>query len=249
MQQIISSRYGRWIGLCALSLVLVAGGYCATSLIAQDGQAAATAPAPDNLLEATYKALGPVYTIIFLLMSFWLVSMLVMNILALRRDNICPNELVENVEKNLAENNSQAAVELIQADESMLAQIVSAGLSRLEKGREQAMEAMQQTGEEEVMKVEHRLGMIALIGNTSPMIGLLGTVQGMVATFSEIARRTTTPPPSELAKGISMALYTTLVGLVLAIPAIMAYNILRNRFQRLTLQAGNMSEEMLERFE
>jgi biopolymer transport protein ExbB len=245
------TTYNRLLVILSLTVLMV--GVVVQCAPAQENNKAAPAEnapaAPDNLLAATYEGLGPIYTVVFLLMSFWLVSMLVMNILAVRRENICPPDLIENVEKSLAENNTQAAVEMIQSDDSLLAQIVSAGLGKLEKGYDHAIEAMQQTGEEEVMKIDHRLGMMALIGNTAPMVGLLGTVQGMVATFSEIAKRTTTPPPNVLAKGISMALYTTLVGLVLAIPAIMLYNIIRNRFQRLVLQAGNASEELLEKFE
>ncbi len=241
----------RFLIILSLAAITI-GAVVVQSTHAQENKAARAenAPqAPDNLLAATYEGLGPMYTVIFLLMSFWLVSILVMNILSIRRENICPTELIENVEKSLSENNTQGAVEMIQSDESLLAQIVSAGLGKLEKGHDHALEAMQKTGEEEVMKIEHRLGMMALIGNTAPMVGLLGTVQGMVATFSEIAKRTTTPPPNVLAKGISMALYTTLVGLILAIPAIMLYNMIRNRFQRLVMQAGNASEELLEKFE
>jgi len=89
---------------------------------------------------------------------------------------------------------------------------------------------------------------MALIGTVSPMVGLLGTVQGMIASFSVIANSPTAPKPSELAKGISTALFTTLVGLFIAIPAIAAYNILRNRLQRLVLEVGILSESLMSRF-
>jgi hypothetical protein len=92
---------------------------------------------------------------------------------------------------------------------------------------------MQEVGEEENMKMEHRLSYLALIGTISPMVGLFGTVHGMIASFQVIARGGATPKPSELAQGISTALMTTLVGLAIAIPAIAAYNILRNRVAQL----------------
>ena len=79
---------------------------------------------------------------------------------------------------------------------------------------------MQEVGEEENMKLEHRLSYMALIGTLSPMIGLLGTVQGMISSFSVIANSSATPKPKELAEGISTALFTTMVGLAIAIPAI-----------------------------
>jgi hypothetical protein len=90
---------------------------------------------------------------------------------------------------------------------------------------------------------------IALIGTVSPMIGLLGTVDGMVAAFRVIASTQTQPKPSQLAEGISTALITTLVGLWLAIPAIAAYGIFRNRLQRLVLEVGIYSERLMSRFQ
>jgi biopolymer transport protein ExbB len=81
------------------------------------------------------------------------------------------------------------------------------------------------------------------------MMGLLGTVQGMIASFDVIAKSTSSPKPSELAVGISTAMTTTLVGLMLAIPAIAAYNILRNRVARLLLEVGITGENLMSRFE
>ncbi len=108
---------------------------------------------------------------------------------------------------------------------------------------------MQEVGEEETMKAEHRLSYIALIGSISPMVGLLGTVDGMVASFMVIASSDTTPKPSQLAEGISTALITTLVGLWLAIPAIMIYGILKNRLSRMILEVGIVSENLMSRFQ
>lgn len=107
---------------------------------------------------------------------------------------------------------------------------------------------MQEVGEEETMKLEHRLGYIALIGTISPMVGLLGTVDGMVTSFQVIANTPTQPKPSELAGGISTALITTLVGLWLAIPAIAIFGIMRNQMARLTLEVGIVSEGLMSRF-
>jgi biopolymer transport protein ExbB len=99
------------------------------------------------------------------------------------------------------------------------------------------------------MKLEHKLGYLALIGNIAPMVGLLGTVDGMVASFGVIANSQQTPKPATLAGGIQTALYTTLVGLIIAIPAIICCNLLRNRVQRLIAEAGSESEAMLDKFE
>ena len=204
---------------------------------------------PKNILTWTYEALGWPYMLVFLALSFTLVSLLVMNLLTARRDNLCPQELVESFDEKLNEKDFQQAYDLARADESVLGQVLSAGLSKLSRGYNRALEAMQEVGEEESMKLEHRLSYMALIGNISPMIGLFGTVQGMIASFQVIASGGSTPKPSELAVGISTALFTTLVGLAIAIPAIAAYNILRNRVARLLLEVGVTSENLMSRFE
>jgi biopolymer transport protein ExbB len=202
-----------------------------------------------SYLKIAWKALGWQYMLIFLGLSFTLVALLVMNLLTARRDNVCPVALVEGFEAHLDEKRYQEAYEMAKADESFLGQVLSAGLAKLSSGYSQAIEAMQEVGEEENMKLEHRLSYMALIGTISPMVGLFGTVQGMISSFRVIAESTGTPKPSELAEGISTALFTTLVGLGIAIPAIAAYNILKNRTAQLVLEVGIMSEGLMSRFE
>lgn len=159
-----------------------------------------------------------------------------------------PSQLIESFDSLLNEKKYQEAYELAKNNDSFLGQVLSAGMARLSAGYSQALQAMQEVGEEENMKLEQRLSYIALIGTISPMVGLLGTVQGMIASFSVIARSPTTPKPSELAAGISTALFTTLVGLFIAIPAIALYSILRNRIARLVLEVGTVSEGLMSRF-
>jgi biopolymer transport protein ExbB len=210
--------------------------------------AAETAPEKKSTLRWTYESLGIFYTVVFLGLSFTLVALFVMNLLTARRETIAPAALVEGFEAQLNAKHYQEAYEMAKGDASFLGQVLSSGLAKLSTGYDQAIEAMQEVGEEENMKLEHRLSYMALIGTISPMIGLLGTVQGMIASFSVIATSPTTPKPSQLANGISTALFTTLVGLFIAIPAIAAYNVLRNRVQRLVLEVGILSEGLMGRF-
>lgn len=205
--------------------------------------------APQSILGWTVESLGWTYLLVFLAISFTLVSLLVMNLLTARRENLVPQELIDGFEEKLNEKDIQGAYDLARTDESVLGQVLSAGLAKLSRGYEKAIEGMQEVGEEESMKLEHRLSYMALIGNLSPMIGLFGTVQGMIASFQVIAIAGATPEPAELAGGISTALFTTLVGLAIAIPALAAYNILRNRVARLLLEVGVTSENLMSRFE
>ncbi|MDY0167417.1 MAG: MotA/TolQ/ExbB proton channel family protein [Thermoguttaceae bacterium] len=264
--------FAGWLraGLCSWVLLLMVLGVCSTvtllgerSAIAQDdelveadeevpaaapGAAAPEAPRRESTLQWMFKSLGWMYSVVFLSLSFTLVALFVMNLLMARRENVVPVALVEGFEAHLNEKRYQEAYEMAKNDESFLGQVLSAGLAKLSTGYDQAIEAMQEVGEEENMKMEHRLSYMALIGTISPMVGLLGTVQGMIASFSVIANSPTAPKPSELAVGISTALFTTLVGLFIAIPAIAAYNIIRNRIQRLVLEVGILSEGLMSRF-
>jgi biopolymer transport protein ExbB len=153
--------------------------------------------------------------------------------------------LVEGFEEHLNATEYQEAYDLARNDESFLGKVLSAGLAKLSAGYAQAIEAMQEVGEEENMMLEHRLSYMALIGTISPMVGLFGTVHGMIKSFNVIAISESAPPASKLAEGISTALLTTLIGLAIAIPAIAAYNILRNRTARLVLEVGTVSEGLM----
>jgi biopolymer transport protein ExbB len=219
--------------------------------------AAAAVPSPDaqpapirrSYLSWLYDSLGPMYSVIFLALSFSLVAVFVMNVLVDRRSQVLPQGLIEGFERHLEAKQYQEAYELAKNDDSFLGKVLSAGLSRLSSGYQPAIEAMQEVGEEESMRLEHLLSYLALIGTISPMFGLLGTVDGMVQAFDVIAQSTVSPKPAELADGIATALVTTLVGLWLAIPSIAAFNILRNRVSRLVLEVGTVSEGLMRRFQ
>lgn len=210
---------------------------------------AATKQADKTLIRKYFEALGYRYTIAFLFLSFVLVAVTVMCVLAARRDSIVPLQLVEAFEAQLNEKKYQEAYEMAKADDSFLGKVLSAGLAKLSAGFDKAQAAMQEVGDDENMRIEHRLSYISLIGTLAPMIGLLGTVDGMVTAFDTIASKDTQPKPSELAVGVATALVTTLVGLWIAIPAIAIYNILKNRMSRLVMEVGVVSEGLMNRFE
>jgi biopolymer transport protein ExbB len=216
---------------------------------AADANAGSQSQPPQSMLSWLFGALGWRYTIAFLIISFSFVAFLVMNILSARRDAIAPKHLAEAFEAHLNEKKFQEAYDLAKNDESMLGQVLAAGMQNLQQGYDKSVEAMGQAGEEENLRLEQRLSYISLVGSISPMVGLLGTVDGMVMSFVKIANSDVTPKPRELAQGISTALVTTLVGLVLAIPAIIAFNLLKNRITRLVLEVSLMSSNLMSRFE
>jgi biopolymer transport protein ExbB len=259
-------RTGRWISVLLVFTITFGFFDLATpefgsrsGVYAQDVapvDAPAVAPEADavpikkeTLLGWLMKSLGVGYIVVFLSLSFILVALFIMNFLSARREYVCPQHLVEGFEAHLDEKQYQEAYELAKTDESFLGSVLSAGLAKLSTSYQHAIAAMQEVGAEENMKLEHRLSYLALIGTISPMIGLFGTVHGMISSFYVIANGGGTPDPNKLAEGISTALLTTLIGLAIAIPAIAGYNILRNRVQRLVLDVGITSENLMGRFE
>ena len=206
------------------------------------------APVSVSFLSSMLTALGWFWALIFAMLSFVMVAIIMMNMLQVRRDVLLPNEFVEEFEQKLNAKDFQNAYEMARGDDSFVARVLAAGMGRLSRGYSEAVEGMQEAGEDENMALEHRLSYLALIGTVAPMLGLMGTVQGMIASFNKIAQSAVSPKPSELAEGISTALFTTLIGLGIAIPAMVFYSILKNRIQRLVLEIGMVSEGLMSRF-
>jgi biopolymer transport protein ExbB len=215
---------------------------------AAPAKAAPSAAAEESALEFYYNALGLKYVLAFGALSFWFVALLILNFLALRRQAVIPDALIQNFEAALNEKNYQGAYDMAKADESMLGALLAAGMSKLQQGYEASEGAMNEVGEDEAMKLEHRLSYIALIGSLAPMVGLLGTVDGMVASFEVIAKSSTSPSPADLARGIQTALITTLIGLVMAIPAIGMFAYFKNTLARYIFDVGAVADGLMSRF-
>ncbi|MFM7291215.1 MAG: MotA/TolQ/ExbB proton channel family protein [Planctomycetia bacterium] len=206
-------------------------------------------PEGENMLVFFYNALGLRYVIVFLALSFGLVALLVMCFMQVRRAVLIPAGLSQAFEAHLENKEYQQAYELAKADDSYLGHVLAAGMGKLQSGYPAAVEAMQEEEGEQAMKLEHKISYVSLVGGLAPMFGLLGTVDGMVASFMIIARSETAPKPSQLAIGISQALITTLIGLWLAIPAIACYALFKNWLQKLTGDVDVEAMRLMSRFQ
>lgn len=202
----------------------------------------------ENFLIVMIRANGFVFGPLLLAMSFIMVALVMMNVLQVRRDNLLPAAFIESFEQRLTAKDYQGAYETAKTDDSVVARVLAAGLSKLNRGYSEAIEGMQEVGEDENMALEHRLSYLALIGTIAPMIGLAGTVWGMIGAFEEIATSPVQPKPKDLAQNIYTALFTTIEGLAIAIPAMVFYSLLRNRVARLVLEIGIVSEGLMSRF-
>lgn len=213
-----------------------------------DGQSPGIKKGPESFLNWMIRASG-IFGFLIMLVSFAMVAIIMMIALQLRRDNYLPSSFIEEFEQQLQAKDYQGAYEAAKLSDSFLGRILAAGMGRLSRGYDEAVEQMQQVGEDETMTMEHKIGYLALIGSIAPMLGLLGTVQGMVLSFQVIANSTTSPKPSELADGIATALFTTLEGLVVAIPAIVFYSLYKNRLARFLMECGFVAENLMKNFQ
>lgn len=261
-------RSGRWFGLgraglvagarlllvaCLIgSFVVVATCLTPDIAIAQDDDFddAGSAGGGSNLLVYIAKACGWVFGPVFLLLSFILVALLVMCFLQIRKQILLPPALAEQFEQHLEAKEYQPAYELAKNDDSYLGHVLAAGMGKLQAGYPAALAAMEEAQGEEQMKLEHKISYVSLIGALAPMLGLLGTVTGMVSSFKKIADNPgVAPKPDQLAGGISTALVTTLIGLWIAIPAVLFFQMFRNWLEEINSDATDETTRLMGRFQ
>ena len=174
-------------------------------------------------------------------------ALIIEHSVTLRRDKMCPPELVNELNDYFNEEQYEEALELCNVERNFLTNVVRAGLSRLDAGYDAMQQAMSSTAEEEFTNYQLRISWLSLIGNVAPMLGLLGTVQGMIGAFGKIAFMTVVKP-SVLAYNINVALVTTFQGLCVAIPVMCAYQYIANRIVSNVLHCGNSVGELMDRF-
>ncbi len=213
-----------------------------------DGQGRPTRLDPNGtFLSWMIRASGPIGLVIAL-MSFYLIALIVWMALNYRAPVAVPGEVVHEVQGLLEKSKYNEAYQLLMEDSSFLARVLSAGVRKLAAGLVPAQRAMELANEDATMEMEHRTTYLATVGTLGPMIGLVGTVYGMILSFRVIAVEGSSPQASQLAEGISTALFATLEGIALSIPAIYFYALFRNRIARLSLEVGMTAEMLLEQF-
>ena len=183
-----------------------------------------------------------------ILMSFVGTAFVIEGFVTLRRSKMVPPEILTELEALFDENNYEEAIAVCEQHDCYLTRIVGAGLSKISLGHERMNLAIQEANEVETNAYFQKIGYLALISNIAPMMGLLGTVFGMVMAFSVIAGSSTAPSPKELAKGIMMALITTVEGLCVAIPILTVFYILKNRISKVILEVSAITSELLDAF-
>ncbi|MFI5461508.1 MAG: MotA/TolQ/ExbB proton channel family protein [Isosphaerales bacterium] len=204
----------------------------------------------ESLLGWIAHASAPVVIValVIIVMSFYLGALVVWMALHYRTSTMVPPTLVRDVQDLLDQTKYNEAYHRLLGDSSFLARVLAAGVRKLPAGLAQAQRATELANEDATMEMEHRTTYLATVGTLGPMIGLVGTVYGMIMAFRVIALEGSSPQASQLAAGISTALYSTLFGIAISIPAIFFYAMFRNRIARLSLEVGMTTEPLLEQF-
>ncbi len=241
----------------ALALVPVRG---SSGQDADKKEAPAAAPAPadapaadstaapgakKSVLRWAIEASGPI-GLFLLCLSVYFTALVIKLFMELRVSEAVPTALVEKLETAIKDRKFQEAYDACRDNDSFLARLVRTGVANLPNGRAEAKEAMNATQDEVVTAMEARISYLAIIGTLGPMIGLVGTIAGMIASFQEIATAAgAQPKPEKVAEGISTALFITLEGVSLSVPAIFFFALFRNRIALMALESGKVAERTI----
>jgi biopolymer transport protein ExbB len=217
------------------------------SVVASDSGGMTRLQGNGSFLGWMARASGPIGVVI-LLMSFYLIALVVWMFFEYRRSVMLPEALMRELADLLAQKRYTEAYARLAADSSFLSKVLAAGVRRLPSGYAMAQRAMEMANDDATMEMEHRTTYLATVGTLGPMIGLVGTVYGMILSFRVIAMEGSSPQASQLAAGISTALFATLEGIAISVPAIAFYALFRNRIARLSLEVAMASESLLEQF-
>ena len=197
----------------------------------------------DNIFMHIIKSLSW-FAVIMLGISIALMSLIVLLVMELRMGAAVPPGFVEDFTETVNKRRFKEAYEMAKEDGSFLGRVMTTGMSRLQYGIDDARESAFNTVEAIKAGKDQLITYLATIGTLGPMLGLVGTVWGMIMSFMELGRGGS-PNPAKLADGISHALSVTLVGIALSVPAIFCHAFFRNRLIRISMDVGNIADDLL----
>ena len=154
--------------------------------------------------------------------------------------------LMSNIKKNVIGNQVQEAIQMCSESSALLSFVMKNGLKRANQSKEQIQDALEASILEVVPKIEKRLSFLALAANLSTLLGLLGTIQGLIASFAAVAQAEASQKAQLLAEGIAVAMNTTALGLVSAISLMVVHSILMARGEKMIQEIEENSVKLLD---
>jgi biopolymer transport protein ExbB len=188
--------------------------------------------------------------VIIILMSIVAVAFVIEHSITIRRERLMPEAVMDQLEDLIARGDLQAAVKVCEdpRNYSLATDVVLAGLERFQSsefGFADYKSAVEEAGEDNTARLYRKTDGLNIIGVIAPMLGLFGTVEGMMESFNIIASQEGAAQPYQLADSISKALVTTWLGLVVAIPSMVAFSYFRNKIDSLVSECGKRVERVL----
>ena len=243
------SAVGRLLIRAAVAAVLL---LAAVPAWAQDAAGDAAEEAPETVVGSAwllpFQSVAtfppePV-SLVIILLSVVAVTLIIQAILRARREVLLPIEADEQIETLIRERKFKELVEFTESDDSFVSRALHPALKRAPSFTEMR-EALEAGVADETAEEFRRLEYINILANVGPLLGLLGTVVGIMDAFLAMQAAGGSADVGALAGGISTALGTTMLGLVLAIPSLVAYGVLRSKVDRLTTEGALSAEEYL----
>ncbi len=173
------------------------------------------------------------------------VALTIDGVITIKMDKIMPAHLVSSVRDSLNNGDLSAALEACQAAPGPFSNILTAGFNNVSEGFEVIMDSVSAAADMENEKLMQRVNYLNVCGAIGPMLGLLGTVVGMVSAFASLASAAGAAKQAQLALSISTALYTTVVGLLISLPAILAYTLIKNNATKIILSMEGMTYDLI----
>ncbi len=168
-------------------------------------------------------------------------------LLALRRARVLPAGLLARLDPLLGAGRREEALAACREDGSALARVLQAGLACGSRPRAEIVEALELAGRREAAELSRWVGALGGIAALEPLMGLLGTVLGLITAFQSVEKLRVIGNPSVVAAGVWEALITTAAGLFVAIPAFALYRYLRARVSRLTMELEDGAFQLVQR--
>ncbi|REJ69491.1 MAG: MotA/TolQ/ExbB proton channel family protein [Planctomycetota bacterium] len=206
----------------------------------------ATAQESAGLFEIIFSGGWTGFLIILVLLGLSLTAagLAIEHLLSIRKEVIMPPRLANDVQAQLLAARVDKAEELCRQQPSFLAFVLQAGIAEVDGGWTAVEKAMEDAAAEQAARLFRKVEYLSVIGNIAPMIGLLGTVTGMIFAFQEVANTQGAARAPQLATGIYQALVTTVGGLLVAIPSLAAFAVFRNRVDQLVAEGSYMAQHV-----
>ena len=174
------------------------------------------------------------------------IGIIIERLISLKNAEIDNEKFINEIEGILRRRKIKEALQLCDKNDKPVPRIIKAALLKIDRSREEVKEAIDDAANYEIPNLEKYLGILATIATISPLLGLLGTVTGLIKAFMVIEAKGGLVNPGDLARGIWEALLTTVVGLIVAIPAYLAYNYFVSRVNNIILDMEKSATRLLD---